>query len=75
MKIVSLNSYIKSLRITQSKIITREIKSLKELNQEERYSEKKELLISAELHVTFNKEQLTTFFNSSYIESFGDNNS
>jgi len=56
-------------------MITREIKSLKKLNQKERYLEKKELLISAELHVTFNKEQLTAFFNSSYIKGFGDNNS
>ncbi len=56
-------------------MITQKIKSLKKLNQKERYLEKKELLISAELHVTFNKEQLTTFFNSSYIEDSGDNNS
>ncbi len=56
-------------------MIAREIKSLNKLNQKERYSEKKELLVSAELNVTFNAVQLTIFFNSSYIENFGDDNS
>jgi len=37
-------------------MIAQKIKSLKELNQKERYLEKKELLISAKLHITFNKE-------------------
>jgi len=31
------------------------------------------LLVSAELYITFNEEQLTAFFDSSYIENFGGN--
>ncbi len=56
-------------------MITQKTKSLKKLNRKEKYLEKKELLISAGLHVTFNKEQLTTFFDSPYIKNSGGDNS
>ena len=35
-------------------MIIRKIKSLNKLNRKEKYSEKKELLISADLNITFN---------------------
>ncbi len=56
-------------------MITRKIKSLDELNRKEKYSEKRELLVSAELNVAFNAAQLTIFFNSLPVESSDDNNS
>ena len=56
-------------------MIARKIKSLKKLNRKERYSEKRELLANAELNVTFNEAQLIAFLDSSYVKSFGDDNS
>ncbi len=56
-------------------MITQKIKFLNKLDQEEKYLEEKELLISAGLNIIFNKKQLTTFFNFSYTENSSDNNS
>jgi len=48
---------------------------LKELDQKERYLKKRELLVNAELNITFDEAQLTAFLNSLYIEGFNSSNS